>query len=162
MFWSRKFLIFCISDLLERVTEMVKDIRFSSDIKEMTCGSSRVKGQLNNRWNFQGVHEKLEFPLVLVFDLWNFHQQDGKVFTLSGKSGKVRKFVRGLGKVRLIRDFLEKVRENSKENFYSCKFLVSIKKSYARRNVCSWIIYDNPLYIYNIIIYTIYDAIICI
>ena len=128
----------------------------------MICGSSRVRGQLKNRCNFQDVYEKLEFLLVLLFDLWNFHQQDGKVFTRSGKSGKVRKFIRGLGKVRQIRDFLEKIREKSEENFYSYKFLTSIKKSHARRNVCSWIVYDNQLYIYNIIIYTIYDAIICV
>ena len=43
-------------------------------------------------------------------------------------------FVRGSEKVREIRDFLEKVRE---ENFYPRNFLTSIKKSFARRNVCS-------------------------
>ena len=45
-----------------------------------------------------------------------------------------REFVRGSWKVREIRDFLEKVR---KENFHPCNFLTSIKKSFARGNVCS-------------------------
>ena len=37
--------------------------------------------------------------------------------------------------------------EMSQENCYPCKFLTSIKKSYAHRNVCSGIVYDNQLYI---------------
>ena len=51
-----------------------------------------------------------------------------RVSTWSGKSGKsrkVREFVRGSGKVREIRDFLEKVRE---ENVYPCNFLTSTEK----------------------------------
>ena len=44
------------------------------DIKEMTCGNSM--GHQLKEWNFQGVHKKLvEFLWVLIFELWNFHQQ---------------------------------------------------------------------------------------
>ena len=42
-----------------------------------------------------------------------------RVSTHSGKSLNVREYVRGSGKVREIRDVLEKVRE---ENFYPCNF----------------------------------------
>ena len=44
------------------------------DIKERTCGNSM--GHQLKEWNFQGVHKKLvEFLWVLIFELWNFHQQ---------------------------------------------------------------------------------------
>ena len=95
--------------------------------------------------NFQGVHEKLvEFLRVLDFDLWNFHQQGQGFHSVR----EVWEFFRASGKVRKIRYILEnkKVREKSEESFYPCRFLTSIKKSYARRNVCSWIVYNNQLY----------------
>ena len=98
--------------------------------------------------NFQGVHEKLvEFLRVLDFDLWNFHQQGQGFHSVR----EVWEFFRASGKVRKIRYILEnkKVREKSEESFYPCRFLTSIKKSYARRNVCSWIVCNNQLYIWS-------------
>ena len=38
----------------------------------------------------------------------------------------------------------EKVNE---EDYYPCKFL-TLKKTHACRNVCSWIVYDNQFYIW--------------
>ena len=52
------------------------------------------------------------------------------------------------GKVREITDFLEKVRKVREENFYPFNFLTSIKKSFQRRNVCSWILCNNQFYIW--------------
>ena len=59
-------------------------------------------------------------------------------------SEKVREIVKGSGKTREIRYFLERVRE---ENFYPCRFLTSIKKSLARGNVFSSVVYENHFYI---------------
>ena len=65
--------------------------RFSRDIKERACGNSRsqLKSEASRA---RDVHEKLmEFPWVLVFDLWNLQQREG--FPLSqwsqGKSGNL-------------------------------------------------------------------------
>ena len=70
-----------------------------------------------------------------------------RVSTWSGKSGKVREFVRVSEKVRKIRDILERVGKAMEENFYSYNFLTLIKKSYAHRNLFSQIVYENQFYI---------------
>ena len=64
-------------------------------------------------------------------------QTNHRVSTWSGKSGKVREFVRGSKKVREIKDSLEKVGKVREENFYPCNFLTAIKKPFAHRNMCS-------------------------
>ena len=87
----------------------------------------------------------MEFPRVLFFDLWNFHHQRSDRFSSqSGKSEKVWEFVRGKGKSGKLEIFLQKS-EMTEENFYPCWFLTSIKKSYAPRNMCIWIVYDKPV-----------------
>ena len=57
-------------------------------------------------------------------------------------------FPLGQGSPRKSGSLLEDQRKVRGENFYPCKFLTSIKKSYARRNVYSWIVYDNELHIW--------------
>ena len=59
---------------------------------------------------------------------------------ISAGSGKVREIVKGSGKIREIRYFLERVKE---ENFYPCNFLTSIKKSLARGNVFSSVVFER-------------------
>ena len=99
-------------------------------------------------WKFQGsIKKEVEFPWlfmnklvafsqVLVFDLGISTSNKGRVFTWSGQSVKIKEFVRG----SLIQ------RKVTEENLHPCKFLTSIKKSYAHRDVCSLIVYGNQLY----------------
>ena len=85
--------------------------------------------------------KEVEKPQDLVFDL-GISTNKGRVPILLGKSGKVREFVRGSGKVR-------------EENFYPCKFL-TFKKNRKKMHVemCAVELYMT--------ISCIYDAIICI
>ena len=62
---------------------------------------------------------------------------------------------RKIGKGREIRDFLEKVGKVREGNFDPCNFLTSIKKQFARRNVCSWIVYNNQFYIWCCYLYLV-------
>ena len=71
--------------------------------------------------------KEVEFPGVLIKNLrsWYFHQPTRTGFPLvQGIPGKSGILLEDQGKVR-------------GENFYPCKFLTSIKKSYAHSNVCS-------------------------
>ena len=122
-----------------------KKIKQVRDIKERTCGNSRGH-QSNEKWDFRVFMKKSWNFLGSWFLTFGICCNNDRVFTRSEKSGKVREFGKGLGKVREIRDLLEnKKSRKSQENFYPCKFLTSTKKSYAHKNVCSWIVYDNQL-----------------
>ena len=109
--------------------------RFSSDIKEKTCGNSR--SQLKSEipwcsWKNRGTSTGLGFwPL-------EFPPAKDRFSTQSGKLGKVWKFVRALGKFRQTKFFLEKFGKG-RRNFYPCKSLTSIEKPYGQRTVCDCI-----------------------
>ena len=88
--------------------------------------------------------KEVEFPGGFIRNLrsWYFHQPTRTGFPLGqGSPGKSWNLLEDQGKVRA-------------ENFYSCKFLTLIKKSYAHRNMCAVELYMT--------INCIYDAIICI
>ena len=74
-----------------------------------------------------------------------FYHSFYRVLTWSGKSGKVRQFVRGSGKVREIGDFLEKLEKSGKKIFIHMQFFNFNKKTIC---MCSWIIYYNQFYIW--------------
>ena len=74
-------------DVLERVVE-----------PEIKCHITFFCEQIELRVT---PKKEVEKPRVLVFDLRIFTNKD-RVSTLLGKSGKVREFVRGSGKVREI------------------------------------------------------------
>ena len=109
--------------------------RFSRDIKEKTCGSSR--GQLRSEisrcsWKTRGISTGLGFwPL-------EFPPAKDRFSTQSGKLGKVWKFVRGLEKFRQIKIFLEKFGKG-RRNFYPWTSLTSREKPYGQRTVCDCI-----------------------
>ena len=74
---------------------------------------------------------------------------------ISAGSGKVKEIVKGSGKIREIRYFLERVKE---ENFYPCNFLTSIKKSLARGNVFSSVVFENQFYMLYVVCYYLHPV----
>ena len=79
----------------------------------------------------------LYYPVIgLRFWTLNFHQQGQGFHSVR----EVREFARGSEKVRKFEIFWRKSGKVSEENFYLCKSL-TLKK------MCSWIVYDNQLYI---------------
>ena len=76
---------------------------------------------------------------VFAFDL-GISTNKGKIST-SGKSRNLLEDQEKLGKFDVF------WKKSGKSKWRRCKFL-TFKKRYACRNVCSWIVYDNQLYIW--------------
>ena len=91
-------------------------------------------------WKNRGISLGLDFwPSEFAATTTGFslgqrsQEKSGNLVEDQGKSEKLEIF------------WKTKKSRKSQENFYPCKFLTSTKKSYAHKNVCNWIVYDNQL-----------------
>ena len=132
-----------------------KKIKQVRDIKERTCGNSRGH-QSKEKWDFRVFMKKSWNFLGSWLLTFGICCNNDRVFTRSEKSGKVREFGKGLGKVREIRDLLEnkKIKEKSRKFLSMQIFNINKKIICTQKCVQLNCIWQSVI--------AIYDGIICI